>query len=273
VACLVVLSLVLITVSFRSSALDPAESFAASVLRPFEVAAVRIAQPFRDAASWSSGVVRAKSQNDRLKRENALLRRQAAEAEAALAQNETLRRLLRFRDAPRFPNDYDTVAATVLTNPSAFEQSVTIAAGSNQGVAVDDVVVTAGGLVGKVTRVSRAVARVMLITDASSGVRAVDAGSPGSVGILERGSTEGSLVLNRVGKDKRVEAGDTIITAGSPGGSALPSLYPRNIPVGTVANVDQRETDIFKRIQVQPFVDLSSLQAVLVLVPKERAHR
>ena len=46
---LVLLSLVLITVSFRSSALDGVQGTAASVLRPFEVAADRVTRPFRDA--------------------------------------------------------------------------------------------------------------------------------------------------------------------------------------------------------------------------------
>ena len=56
-----------------------------------------------------------------------------------------------------------------------FDQSVTITAGSNQGVAVEDVVVAAGALVGQVTKVYGNVARVMLISDPSSAVRAVDA--------------------------------------------------------------------------------------------------
>jgi rod shape-determining protein MreC len=264
-----VLSLVLITLSFRSDALDPAQSFGASVLRPFEIAANRVARPFRDAAGWTNGLVHAKSENERLTREVEALRRRAAEAEAALQQNVLLQKLLNYRNSPSFPRDYDTVAASVLTNPRPFDQTITISVGSNQGVAVEDVVVTVGGLVGQVTKVFANVSRVMLISDASSAVRAVDANNLAAVGMLEHGSGSDSLVLTRVGKDKQVEPGDKIITAGSPGGSELPSIYPRNIPVGVVTSADQSETDIFKRIQVEPFVDLSSLQSVLVLVPKK----
>jgi len=32
--------------------------------------------------------------------------------------------------------------------------------------------------------------------------------------------------------------------------------------------VGQNDTDLFKQIQVQPFVDFGALQAVIVLVPK-----
>ena len=268
VGSLVLLSLVLITLSFRSDALDPVQSAGATVLRPFEIAANRIARPFRDAAGWASGLVHAKSENERLEAENRKLRQQAAEYEAALLQNRNLKALLAYSEAPSFPKDYRGVAAEVLTNPTAFDQSVTIAAGSDQGIAVEDVVVTNGGLVGQVTEVRARVARVMLLSDPSSTVRAA-VGNLSTVGHLEHGSAPDSLALNRVGKDKRVEVGDTVYTAGSPGMGQLPSLFPRGILVGTVTYVNQRDTDIFKHIQVQPFVNLSALQSVLVLVPKK----
>jgi rod shape-determining protein MreC len=268
VGSLVLLSLVLITLSFRSDALDPVQSAGATVLRPFEIAANRVAQPFRDAAGWASGLVHAKEDAERLERENRRLRQQQAEYQAALVEVRNLKALLAYREAPSFPKDYRGVAAQVLTNPTTFDQSVTIAAGSNHGIAVEDVVVTNGGLVGQVTRVSARVSRVMLISDPSSSVR-VSVGPSSAVGLLVSGSAPDSLALNRVGKDKRVSVGDTVVTAGSPGTSDLPSLFPRGILVGKVTYWNQRDTDIFKHIQVQPFVNLGALQSVLVLVPKK----
>ena len=77
-------------------------------------------------------------------------------------------------------------------------------------------------------------------------------------------------MLDNVGKDKpQVGSGDMIMTAGSAPGP-LQSVFPRNIPIGYVSSVSQTDTDIFQNIQVQPFVDLSSLESVLVLVPKKR---
>jgi rod shape-determining protein MreC len=273
VGALVVLSLVLITLSFRTSALDPAESAGASALRPFEIAANRVARPFRDAADWASGLVDAKSENARLTREVETLRRQVSEQQAALSQNALLRKQLRYRDSPSFPSCCRSVVATVLTNPSAsYDQTVTIAAGSNAGVAAQDVVVTPDGLVGQVTKVLAGVSKVMLITDPDSAVRAVDAANRAAIGILQHGSASSSLALARVTKDKKVEAGDTIVTAGSLGGGQLPSLYPKNILIGTVTSVGQNDVDLFKQVQVQPFADLTALQSVIVLVPKARKH-
>jgi rod shape-determining protein MreC len=274
VGSLVLLSLVLITLSFRSDTLDPAQNLGASVLRPFEIAANRVARPFQDAADWTSGLVHARSENEKLKQENAELKTKLAASETALAEVANLKALLRYQDAPSYPKDYDSVAASVLTNPTTFDQSVTISAGSNQGIEVEDVVLAAGGLVGQVTKVSPRVSRVMLISDSSSVVRAAVA-NLATIGLLEHGSASDSLALTNVGKDKRVEEGDIVFTAGSPGGRGdLPSLFPRGILIGTVTYVNQTDTDIYKHIQVQPFVNLSSLRSVLVLVPKKpRAPR
>jgi rod shape-determining protein MreC len=265
---LVLVSLALLTVSYRSSTLDPVEGYAASALRPFEVAANRVAHPFRDAASWTHGLFRAKARERQLAAENAQLRRRNAALTGALEENADLHKLLRYVRSPSFPKDYDEVGAQVLTSPSALDQAVIISAGSNQGVALEDVVITDQGLVGTISKVFATEARVTLITDPTSAVRAVDESNLAAVGILEHGSGGSSLILDRVGKDKKVSYGDTIITAGSPSGSKLASLFPRNIQIGTVSSVGQTDTDIFKNIQVQPFVDLSSLESVIVLIPK-----
>jgi rod shape-determining protein MreC len=272
VGCLVAASLVLLTVSFRSTALDGVQGTGVAVLRPFEVAATRVARPFRDASSWTRGLFHAKSENRKLRRQVERLNQQLAGYEAAKAANHYLNRLLKYKHSPAFPNDYDAVAAEVLTSPTVFDQTVTIAAGSKDGVKAQDVVVTADGLVGQITKVFGSVSRVMLVTASDSAVRALDAQSQAAVGDLVPGSAGDTLSLTRVGKDKRVVYGDTVVTAGSPGGSKLPSIFPSNIPIGTVTSVGQNETDIYKQIQVQPFADVSNLQSVLVLVPKPKSQ-
>jgi rod shape-determining protein MreC len=268
VGFLVVASLVLITVSFRSNALDGVQGAGVSVLRPFEIAAHRVAAPFRDATTWTRGLFGAKSENRKLTREVEALRRENASLLAAREANKYLERLLKYARSPSFPGDYNYVAAQVLTSPTVFDQAVTISAGSDRGITLQDVVITAEGLVGQVTKVFGGESRVMLITADLSAVRAVDEREQSAIGILQPGSSDNTLSLTQVGKDKQVGDGDTIVTAGSPGGGKLPSIFPANIPIGVVTSTGQSETDIYKQIQVQPFVDLSSLRSVLVLVPK-----
>ena len=73
--------------------------------------------------------------------------------------------------------------------------------------------------------------------------------------------------VDRVTKDQVVNHGDVLVTAGWRSGD-LSSLYPRGIPVCTVDEVGQSDTDLYKQIQCDPFVDFSTLEAVIVLVRK-----
>jgi len=268
---LVVLSLALLSVYFRESSsgtLHSVQDAGASVIYPFQVAAERVAQPFEDAAGWAGDILGAESENEKLRAEVKRLRQQLVQNQTALRQNADLRRLLRFREGPAFPRDYTGVAARIIgRTPGQFEQQVVIAAGSNARVHVNDPVVTAAGLVGRVTRVSRRSARVTLLTDETSAVSGLDV-KTNSAGIVRHGVASGeALVLERVRKEDVVRAGDVVITAGWRSGR-LASIYPRGIPIGIVTSVGQLDTDIYKRIEVDPFVDFSSLDSVLVLVEK-----
>jgi rod shape-determining protein MreC len=272
VGVLVVLSLSLVTVYFRESDSGPAHSLqsgVASVLRPFEVAAERVARPFRDAAGWFGGLIDAKEENEKLRAELDRYRQQVILTESALRENAQLRDMLNLLEGARFPRDYRAVAARVIARaPSNFEQQIVISAGKNAGISKYDAVVSADGLVGQVTRVANNVAQVTLLSDETSAVSAVDIRSNAS-GIVQHGESGDTLVLKRVTKDQIVNKGDVVVTAGWRSGD-LASLYPRGIPIGIVTSVGQIDTEPYKRILLDPFPKFSSLEAVLVLVPKKK---
>ena len=273
---LVLASLVLITVSFRSSALDGVQSTGASVLRPFEVAADRVTRPFRDTVGWFRGLVDAKNDNKKLRAQVEERRRQVILDESAVQQNVDLQNALDYHGPPSIA-DYRKVNASVLVNPqSAIDQSVIISVGTAQGIVKGSVVVeptggpaAGGALVGTVDKVARNVARVMLLTDNQSAVTATDLTNPRVVGVVRRGSGSSDiLILDLVPKKPYVRVGDTVITAGTLGAGPLRSKYPHGIPIGTVTSESDNEANLFKSIQVRPLVDFSSVRSVIVLVPK-----
>jgi rod shape-determining protein MreC len=268
---LVVLALVLITVSFReptSGPLHGVQSAGATVLRPFEVAAERVAQPFRDVYGYFAGLVHVKSENEKLKAQVNKLRQQALLGEAARSQNQNLRKQLNFIDSPLFPADYTPVNTRIIGWRNEFDQRVVIAAGRNNGIHQETPVVTSDGLVGSVTQVSPTAALVTLLTDESSAVQARDA-ETNALGIVRHGAGQGSLIVDRVTKDKLVKVGDVIVTAGTRS-KQYPSLFPAGIQIGYVVSVGQSDTATYKQIQIQPFVDFSSLDAVTALITKKK---
>jgi rod shape-determining protein MreC len=272
VGALIFLSLALVTVYFRESDsgfLHSAQSTGSSVLRPFEVAADRIASPFEDASSWFGGLLHAKSDNKKLRKQLDQLRAQAILNQSALRENAQLKQLLHYLASPRYPQDYRPVTARVIARaPGQFSQQIVVSAGKNNGISKHDAVVNAEGLVGEVTKVASNVAQVTLLNDDSSAVSALDIGTNAS-GIAQAGMS-GSLTVDRVTKDQVVNRGDVLVTSGWKSGN-LSSLYPRGIPLCLVTQVGQSDTDLYKQIQCNPFVDFSTLEAVIVLVRKPTA--
>jgi rod shape-determining protein MreC len=264
----------MMTAYFREAEGGPmhdVQSGVASVLHPFQVGAERVARPFRDAYGWAAGLFGARSENEKLREELKLLRQQAIQNASAARENGNLRRALRYLSGPTFPGGYDAIGASVISHaPSEFEQSLVISAGGGDGVGVDDPVLSSDGfLVGQVTHVTRDTAEVTLLTDESSAVSALDVAT-GAYGILEIGQGPGSertFELERVSKDKVVKPNDIVVTAGRRFGR-LPSMYPKNIPIGSVKHVGQTDIANFQQIQVDPFADFSSLDVLLVLIPK-----
>lgn len=270
---LVVLSLAMITVYFRESGsggLHDAQAVGASVLRPFQVGAERVARPFRDVYGYFAGLVHAKSENARLRVEVDRLRQQVIQSRTALEENERLRGLLEYRTGPTYPRDYRPVSAAVIARaPSQFDQQIVISAGSSDGIRLHDPVVTRDGLVGHVTKLTSGTAQVTLLTDKTSAVSAVDLFG-GAFGLIRHGQAKGNaLILDRVKKEQVVAVEHVVVTSGTQEGG-LASLYPKGIPIGVVTSVGQTDTDLYKQIQVRPFVDFSALHAVIVLVSQKK---
>jgi rod shape-determining protein MreC len=274
VAGLVALSLILITISFReptSGPLHGVQAAGATVLRPFEVAAERVARPFRDLYGYFANLVHVKRENERLKKQVNELRQQALLGEAARAQNERFRAQLNFIDSPMFPSDYSPVNTRIIGWRNEFDERVVIAAGRDDGIRQETPIVTSDGLVGSVTQVTGGAALVTLLTDESSAVQARDQDT-GAFGLVRHGQGEGSLIVDGVTKDKRVNPGDVIVTAGTRS-KQYPSLFPPNIPIGWVTSVGQSDTALYKQIQIQAFVDFSSLDAVTALITNKRVPK
>jgi rod shape-determining protein MreC len=274
VAGLVLLSLILITISFRESSSGPlhgVQSAGATVLRPFEVAAERVARPFRDVYGYFAGLVHVKRENERLKAQVNQLRQEALLGEAARAQNAKFRAQLNFVDSPLFPSDYTAVNTRIIGWRSEFDERVVIAAGRDDGIHQETPVVTSDGLVGSVTQVTGSEALVTLLTDESSAVQVRDRDT-GASGIVQHGQGQGSLIVDGVTKDKRVAEGDVIVTAGTRS-KQYPSLFPPDIPIGVVISVGQSDTALYKQIQVEPYVDFAALDAVTALITHKRTPK
>lgn len=267
---LVVAALVLLTISFRSptsGALHDVQGYGATALRPFEIAADRVARPFRDGYGYVSSLTSAKSQLKRAEKDVQQLRAQVVANNNAAVELAHLKALMHFEELKTFPRDYTAVNTTVISFPTTFSQTVTIAAGTDSGIRIDTPVVTADGLIGHVTNAGPNTAQVTLLNDPASSVPAVDI-THAVTGLIRKGP-HGTFFLDNVPKEAVVDKGDEIVTRGTVD-RRYPDYYPRGIPIGAVLSASPSDIATFLTVQVAPYADLGSLDVVAALVPKNR---
>jgi rod shape-determining protein MreC len=131
---------------------------------------------------------------------------------------------------------------------------------------VNQPVLSANGLVGRVVTAAGPYAKVQLITDRAASVGAMILRTRRQGIVRGSGRGSGTLELDFVPLQADVRPGDAVQTAGIDG------VYPRGIPVGTVTAVSQGG-QLFHRIQLAPAVDFGALDQVYLLdyepIPQE----
>lgn len=267
-ALLLVTSIGLITIDYRGgdhSALAPLRSVAAAVFGPVERVAAAIARPVGDAVDNVGNLGSRRDDVARLTRENRELRRRLRTNGLDSARVRELDALLRVAGAGR----YRVVPAQVIAVGSAqtFSWTVTLDAGSNDGVTPDLTVLNGDGLVGRVKTVGPTTATVLLAVDprSSVGVRlegSMEVGFTTGQGI----GHDGHLDLRMLDGQSRVARGDRLVTFGSQGDRP----YVPGVPLGDVVAVHGAPGSQTRSAVVRPYVDFTALDLVGVVVAAPR---
>jgi rod shape-determining protein MreC len=258
-------SLLTITVDYRGGQSGPlalAGKAALTVIGPMQQAVAKVTHPVGSFFTGVAHIASLESENRQLKEDLQQARSQAAQASTATTENDQLRKLLGLRQGLGLKGVTANVIAQSLSN---FEWSVTIDAGSSQGVKLDMPVVGGLGLVGHVTQVASNWSRVTLIIDPESSVagRLVATGDTG----LVVGNRNLDMVMQMVNPQAKVAPGEHVVTAGYQG-----ALYPPGILIGIVSHVAPAEGSLVKNVSIAPLVDFSSLQFVMVVTGTQPAQ-
>lgn len=190
---------------------------------------------------------------DRLTLENVRLREAAVAAQQAAKLGDVAKTL-----------PYRTVAAPVIArDPSNILAGIVLGVGTNDGVKVNDVVVSDQGLVGRVSEAGPSYSKVLLVTDPSSTLSALVEGSR-ATGIVH-GQYGDSLIMDWLLQTEAVKPGNVVVTAGLGLGDQVRSLYPKGLVIGKVLQVQNAEAAAYQRAIIAPAVDLRKLENVLVV--------
>lgn len=212
-------------------------------------------QAIQDFINAPADIARLRQENIDLRSENAALQTQVIALQQQVTEIELLSALLDFARA-RPENSYQA-AAVIGRDPSPFLHYIILNRGSDDGVRRGMPVVAPEGLIGRVAQVTANAARVELITDPAALVSVQL--QPSEVDGVLTGSVTGDLGIDLIPQDATLQAGDLVFTSGIGG------LYPSNILIGQITSIQQEAQALFQSASVQPVVDFTRLEIVLVI--------
>ncbi len=156
--------------------------------------------------------------------------------------------------------NYKYTTASVIRNSYSLSNNfLLINKGRNDSIKQDFGVRSPLGIVGIIDAVSGNYATVLSILNSKSSI-SVKLKKSGHIGsLIWNGASPNIIQLTDVEKIAPVTTGDTIVTSGQS------SIFPENIPVGTITDAKLDATENFYEINVQLFNDMTNLEHVYII--------
>jgi rod shape-determining protein MreC len=199
-------------------------------------------------------------QIDGLRRENEQLRVQALQTAASARENNQLRSLVGWQQQSPWKLK---LANVIMRDPANWWRSVQIDLGSRDGLRENLPVLTADGLVGRVSAVGLTRSQVVLIGDPDCRVSALVENPAHDLGVVSAGGLlDTALVdLTYLSGNASLKPGQNVITSG------LGGIFPKGIPIGQVVDSRPVEFGLYTEARVKLSINLGALEQVWVLFP------
>ena len=256
---LIVTSLFLITLDLRGVAvIEGVRNGAQTAITPFQKVGSGVVSPFRNFISDVTHLGRTRNQIERLKAENDALRLTLTNRQVADAQLKQLKSALNLAGK----GGYKVVNARVISqgSSSSFTQTITIDAGTRNGIHTNMTVISGFGLVGVVKIAYTESSIIQLASDPAFRIGARIAKSQ-QIGILTgQGTRKG--VLQLLDNSETVKVGDAIVARGS----ANNRPFVPGVPIGEVTAVDNAAGAVTQTADVKYYVNFSTLGVVSVVI-------
>lgn len=201
-----------------------------------------------------------KQENDELSAKLTEMYRKTMDYESLLKENERLREMLELKQKNE---DYmfSEPCDVVYHNANDLYNGFTVSGGENNGISVNDPVITSIGLVGRVTSVGVNYAKIttILSPDVNVGVYTMGTKTTGVIDNDVSSAEKGMCLMSDILKSADIRVGDIVFTSGKSG------LFPADIAVGTVTEVYDDPNGLTKHALIKPLEDVKSVSSVFVI--------
>lgn len=245
-----------------------------------------IGEPTSTPATWGGGVVSAaqtgvvatlgsigdgwarltggelREENEQLRRQVDRLREEKTRLIGVLQENARLREMVGFQQGHP---EFDLAPARVVgRDVTPYFRVEKIRIESEADIEPRMPVVAPEGVVGQIHRVYDRYADVVLVADPRSRIDAINQRNR-ALGIVEGLGHEADYRARMAYMEQRdrLEPGDTLVTSG------MGEFFPRELPLGTVVEVEIGEDRLFQDVVVEPAVDLARVEEVFVITGQD----
>lgn len=217
---------------------------------------------FQDAISVFPNIFELKRENQLLRQLNVSLSDEVSRLRSSRLENMHLRGLLDLKEQSRFP-----VAAADVIGKSMhmLRNTITLNIGESNGVKPDMPIISEAGLVGKIVAVSAhySIGQILLNKDFRASAKVLRNSIDGIISW-----NGGDLVrLRNVANKQDVREGDLLVT------SDYSNIFPRNIKIGTISRITEKQGSLMKDIDVTPAVEFATLEQVFVVLRAPNTER
>lgn len=188
------------------------------------------------------------------------------ENERLLQENQRLRnQLFNEESSPKIKIDsthlnYTIVTGQVIKNSYAENRNyITINRGEKDSIKQDMGVITDLGVLGIVENTSRNFATIQSILNTKSNINAKLKNTDHFGSLIWDAKTYNAVQLIDIPRLVPLHIGDTIVTG------AMSSIFPENIPIGTIKKYDLDTSKSFYRIDVSLFNDMTNIKNVYII--------
>jgi len=256
----VFLSIILIILDTRFSYLDNFKKLTLTLLSPIYV----IVDLPSQVIDWVNDKG---ADNETLIGENDYLKGQLFELKARLQiynnlalENQKISKLL--DSSYKIPNHDVLLARVKSVSQSRLSKKIVIDKGSNDGVALSQIIIGSDGTVGQIAQVTPMFATVSLLTDPTQFIPVKNSRN-GIRGITKGvASKEEGMIVEYVPLDSDVKVGDLFLTSG------IGNSYPSGYLVGRVTSINDLLDASFLSITLQPAQNMNKLEMVLIVKGK-----
>ncbi len=256
VGLLLVLSILFVVIG---NWIAPQSQLISTITTPFREAGAYISENISRAFTAIGRLDTLEDENNQLREEIRLYREQLLEYEDHKRENEYFKQFLGIKEQH---SDFTFQPATVIAREATdAASSFSIDVGSNDGVAVNDPVITPDGLVGYISQVGAAMSTVTTVLDPKIRVGALinRTRESGVIGGDTALMSDGCCGLSYLSGSSAVTIGDFVVTSGEGG------VFPAGLMIGTVSDVRKDASNVSIYGVVKTAADVSTVTQVMVI--------